>query len=63
MGKKRKETTRRNAVQTRLAKIQLTSGTDVGATVRAKCDNMGNLGYRLVATFTHVNLLILVFQK
>lgn len=61
--KSKKKTSSTKAVKTKIAKIALTSGTDVGATLQAKCDNMGNLGYRLSAAFAHVNLLVLVFQK
>jgi hypothetical protein len=59
----KKKTTTSSGIKTRLAKISLKPDTDVGAVLQAKCDNMGNLGYRLSATFTHVNLLILIFQK
>lgn len=59
----KKKTSSSTGIKTKIFKIALTSDTDVGSTLQAKCDNMGNLGYRLSATFTHVNLLVLVFQK
>lgn len=51
------------AVVTKTAKIKLTTDVDADAAIKLKCEAMGNLGYRLAATFTHVNLLILIFQK
>lgn len=50
-------------VVTKTAKLRLTAETDVDAAIKKKCENMGKFGYRLAATFTHVNLLILIFQK
>jgi hypothetical protein len=58
-----KKKTSSNEIKTKIAKLDLTDGTDAGEALELKCENMGKLGYRLSATFTHVNELILIFQK
>lgn len=60
MAKKKKANT---AEDTITAKIDLTENPNPDVLIKETCGNMANLGYQLVTTFTHDNLLILVFQK
>ena len=50
-------------IKTKISTVKLKGNSDVSKDIKIKCQTAADVGYRLAATFTELERLILIFQK